>query len=82
MAVVSDRKHLYLREIERLNNRKQEFLDKVGHLLMISGFSVGTQISLVRSILPISFSALLNVPLLFTEIVYIDILIYSISCTI
>ena len=34
MAVVSDRKHLYLREIEMLNNRKQEFLDKARPFLV------------------------------------------------
>jgi len=37
MAVVSDRKHLYLREIERLNNRKQELLDKLENLLAGQG---------------------------------------------
>eukprot|EP00112_Aurelia_sp_Birch-Aquarium-sp1_P006748 Seg1738.16 transcript_id=Seg1738.16/GoldUCD/mRNA.D3Y31 product="Ubiquitin carboxyl-terminal hydrolase isozyme L5" protein_id=Seg1738.16/GoldUCD/D3Y31 len=33
MAVVSDRKHLYLREVERLNHRKQELLEKLENLL-------------------------------------------------
>lgn len=33
MAVVSDRKHLYLREIERLNSRKQQYLEMVINIL-------------------------------------------------